>query len=77
MRRGKLFINKKPPKAKVGKEVELVSHCETCGRRLGRTSARRTGSLVCAIGDGIAARHLDCVRFFCCPVCADSYEGSR
>ena len=64
----------KPPRArKVKSATEIVTHCDGCGKALGRSCARTPGSAVCAAGCGIPTRRNgESYRFFCSTNCADA-----
>ncbi len=59
------------------KAAELVERCDHCGKPLGRTCARTTGSAVCALNEGLVVRSAVGFAgpwaFFCCKDCAESY----
>ncbi len=63
--------------------VELVTECDQCGKSLGRTSSRTTGSGICAGGCGISVmfvsghintRPIDKVMFFCSRKCLKKFD---
>lgn len=64
----------KVPRKKKAKGPEIVDKCDKCGRPLGRTCARTSGSAICAGAEGIIAGEVAGKwSFFCNEFCANEY----
>jgi hypothetical protein len=63
-------LHPKRRKKKAKKGPELVDKCDHCGKGLGRTCARTSGSAICAAGVGVPVRsYRGKWMFFCSNDC--------